>query len=43
MAQKVDSGYGADIGVMYDGDADRVGFVDDTGELWMGVRLSCSC
>ncbi|HPN67256.1 MAG TPA: phosphomannomutase/phosphoglucomutase [bacterium] len=30
---------GADMGVMYDGDADRVGFVDNHGEVWMGDKI----
>ncbi len=29
----------ADIGVMYDGDADRVGFVDNEGNVWFGDKI----
>ncbi len=30
---------GADIGVMFDGDADRVGFVDNEGNIWFGDKI----
>lgn len=29
----------ADLGVMYDGDADRVGFVDNLGQIWFGDKI----
>jgi phosphomannomutase / phosphoglucomutase len=29
----------ADIGVMLDGDADRVGFVDENGKVWLGDQI----
>lgn len=30
---------GADIGIGYDGDADRIGVIDDTGQVLWGDRL----
>ncbi|MFZ5392225.1 MAG: phosphomannomutase/phosphoglucomutase [Patescibacteria group bacterium] len=30
---------GADLGVMFDGDADRVGFVDEKGNIWLGDKI----
>ena len=32
---------GADLGVAYDGDADRIGVVDDQGEIIWGDKLMC--
>lgn len=32
---------GADLGVAYDGDADRIGVIDDQGEVVWGDRLMC--
>ncbi|MFA4930526.1 MAG: phosphomannomutase/phosphoglucomutase [Patescibacteria group bacterium] len=29
----------ADLGVMFDGDADRIGFVDDLGHIWLGDKI----
>ena len=29
----------ADIGIAFDGDADRIGLVDDTGEIMFGDQL----
>lgn len=29
----------ADLGVMFDGDGDRVGFVDDIGQIWFGDTI----
>lgn len=30
---------GADLGLMFDGDADRIGFVDDEGNVWLGDKI----
>ena len=30
---------GADMGAMFDGDADRVGFVDEKGQVWLGDKI----
>jgi len=30
---------GADIGVFFDGDSDRVGFVDEKGQIWLGDKI----
>jgi phosphomannomutase len=38
LIAKVRSG-GADIGIAFDGDADRIGLVDDTGEIMFGDQL----
>jgi phosphoglucosamine mutase len=35
--------HGADIGICFDGDADRVIFVDATGEVISGDRVLCLC
>lgn len=29
----------ADIGVLFDGDGDRIGFVDDMGQIWLGDMI----
>ncbi|MBU0648317.1 phosphomannomutase/phosphoglucomutase [Patescibacteria group bacterium] len=29
----------ADMGFMYDGDADRIGFVDNQGQIWLGDKI----
>lgn len=29
----------ADIGVMFDGDGDRAGFIDEKGEIWLGDKI----
>ncbi|MGJ8695502.1 MAG: phosphoglucosamine mutase [Verrucomicrobiaceae bacterium] len=36
-------GYGADIGICLDGDADRVLFLDEEGEVINGDRILCLC
>lgn len=35
LIQKVKES-GADVGVLFDGDSDRVGFVDEKGNIWLG-------